>query len=401
VDRKVAPLQEADLAAVEDSDNMNWKYIKEDVRRRSGKFLFLIISVAIGVAAFTGILTINISAQEDIDRQLESFGANMVVYPDSEDFSLQYGGVSLTSVDVKQTEINEEDVEKIMMIPNAENINVLSPKVVGVTSGERTFVIVGVDFDAELKLKEWWEIHGEIPGEGEILLGSGVYEKLNLANGDELELNGQNFIISGYINKTDTQDDNVIFMNLHEAQKILGKEGKISLIEVMAFCNTCPIEEIIRQIEETVPNVKGVAARQLINAQMSLTARFLNFGLAVSLFILIVGVVSLTATMMSFVKEKTKEIGILRAVGFRKRDIGRIVTIEMLLVSLIASVFGYFLGQMVAIIMGGIMLNIPVVFNFAMLGWAFAISIMVCSVATLLPLRTASKITVIEALRSL
>jgi putative ABC transport system permease protein len=378
------------------------KYIKKDVEKRTGKFLFLVISVTIGVAAFTGVLTINIAAQEDMDRQLESFGANMVIYPRTDDFSLQYGGVSLTSVDIKQSEIDESDIQKIYEIPNADNINIVSPKVVGLAeSGEASLVIVGVDFEAESRLKKWWEVSGELPGEGEILIGYDVHEEQMLGIGQAVGLSGREFLVSGYLNKTNTQDDNVIFMELGEAQALLGKEGKISFIEVMAFCNTCPIDEIIRQIEENVPNVRGVAARQLLNAQMSLTGKLLGFGLAVSIFILIVGIVSLTASMMSFVKEKTREIGIMRAVGFRKGDVGRIITLEVLIVALISSVAGYLLGQVIAISLGGVFLDIPVHFNYLMLGWAFALSIMVCSLSTLFPLRTASNITVVEALRSL
>jgi putative ABC transport system permease protein len=381
---------------------MLWKYIRQDIGKRKGRFLFLILSVAIGVAAFTGILTINISAKADLDRQLESFGANMVIYPKSDDFMLNYGGISLTSVNVKPSEINESDIQKIFEIPNAENINIVSPKVIGIASADANkYVVVGVDFESELRLKDWWRVVGESPSEGEILLGYDLHNLGNIGPGETLNLNGIDFQVSGYINKTETQDDQVIFMNLGEAQNVHGKEGKISLIEVMAFCSTCPIEEIIRQIEEQMPGVKGMAARQLINSQMSMTSRFLNFGLAVAVFILFAGIVGLTTSMMSFVKEKTKEIGILRAVGFKKGDVRKIIVLEIMVVALAAGILGYLLGQVVAVALAGIFLNIPVSLNLSMITWAFVLAIMVCTLSTMLPLRTASRITVVEALRSL
>ncbi|NIP40885.1 MAG: FtsX-like permease family protein, partial [Candidatus Aenigmarchaeota archaeon] len=216
-----------------------------------------------------------------------------------------------------------------------------------------------------------------------------------------LELNGNVFRVSGLLNKTEMQDDNVVFINLKEAQEILGKEGKISLIEVMAFCNTCPIEEIIRQIEEKIPNVKGVAAKQLINTQMTFTKKFLDFGLAVSVFILLIGIISLSTSMVSFVKDKTKEIGIFRSVGFRKKDIGKIIIFETIIVAVLSGVFGFGLGQVIATVLGQTMLGLNVGINMMMITWAFAISLLVCSLSILLPLRTASKITVTEALRSL
>lgn len=378
------------------------KYIRRDIRHRTGRFAFLVLSVSIGIAAIIGILQINVYAQEDINRQLESFGANMVIYPKSDAFSLQYGGVNLASVDVKQSDIDESDLEKIYTIENAENINIVSPKVVGAADVDGKLVpLVGVDFDSELRLKKWWEIMGDMPDDGEVLVGYILYDELGLSPGEEIGLNGKVFTISGFLNKTDTQDDYVVFLNLGEAQEILGKEGKISLIEVMAFCNTCPIEEIIRQIEEKLPNVEGVAAKQLINTQMTLTKKFLDFGLSVSIFILIVGIISLSTSMVSFVKDKTKEIGIFRSVGFRKKDIGKIIVFETVIIALLAGILGFGLGQVIAAILGQAMLGLSVGIDLMMVLWAFAISLLVCSVSVLFPLRTASRITVTEALRSL
>lgn len=377
------------------------KYIREDIFRRKSKFIFLVISVSIGIAAVIGVLQINFNAQDDLNRQLENFGANMVIYPKSDDFSLQYGGVSLASVGVTGSELEEGDLERIYMIPNAENINIVSPKVIGkVQAGDEPVLLVGVNFTSELRLKKWWSIIGEAPKAGEVLLGEDALERLGL-QGQKISLNGRDFTVSGYINRTGTQDDKVIFMELHEVQGILGKQGKLSLIEVMAFCNTCPIDEIIRQIEENVPNTEGVAARQLINSQMSFMSRFLEFGLAVSIFILLMGIISLTTSMMGFVKEKTMEIGILRAIGFRKNDIGRIIIFEALIVAVLAGVFGYMLGEIIAMVLGTFVVGIPVGINLSMFLWAAALSLLVCSFATLIPLRTASRIRVVDALRSL
>jgi putative ABC transport system permease protein len=383
-------------------DRMLKNYIKKDLKHRKSKFLFLIVSLAIGIAAIIGVLQINFAAQDDLNNELENFGANMVIYPKSDAFSLQYGGVNLASVDVKQSEINEEDISKIYTIKDAISLNIISPKVVGaVYIKDKLVPIVGVNFTSEYRLKKWWQIVGEKPEKNEILVGYNVYNDLELELNKELKLNNKTKTISGFINKTETQDDAVIFMDIKEAQEILNKKGKISLIEVMAFCNTCPIEEMIRQIEEKLPNVKGVAAKQLITTQMTFMSKFLKFGMAISIFILLVSMISLTASMTAFVKEKTKEIGIFRAVGFRKKDIGKIIIAEALIIALVSSILGYLLGQLVAIGMGTFFLDITVPVNFLMIFWAAALSIMVCTLSTVIPLKMSSKITVTEALRSL
>lgn len=391
--------EEAADAAV---DKMLKNYIKKDIKHRKSKFLFLIISVAIGIAAVIGVLQINFAAQDDLNNQLESFGANMVIYPKSDAFSLQYGGISLANVDVKQSEIDEEDLSKIYTIKNAASLNIMSPKVVGAVYIKSKLVpVVGVNFTNEYRLKSWWNIIGKKPEKNEILLGYDIYSKFNLNLDDKIKLNNKTKKITSHINKTKTQDDAVIFMNLDEAQELLGKQGKISLVEIMAFCNTCPIEQMIQQIEEKLPNVKGVAAKQLITTQMTFMSKFLKFGMAISIFILVVSMVSLTTSMMSFVKEKTKEIGIFRAVGFRKRDVGKIIIAEALIIALVSGIIGYLLGQLVAIGMGKFFMDIAVSVNPLIIFWAVGLSLLVCSLSIYFPLKTASKITVAEALRSL
>lgn len=377
-------------------------YIKKDIKHRTGKFVFLVISITIGIAAIIGVLQINFAAQEDLNSQLGDFGANMVIYPKSDAFSLQYGGINLAKVGVQQPEIDEQEIQKIWAIKDNASLNIVAPKVLGVvTVNEKEVLIVGVNFSSEYRLKKWWDIVGEKPGDNELLVGYNVFKDLNLKLGQELKLNGRTKTVVGYINKTGTQDDGVIFLDLDGAQSALGKEGKISFVEVMAFCDSCPIDEMIVQIEEKMPNVEGVAAKQLIYSQMAMTGQFLKFGLAISIFILIISVISLTTSMIGFVKEKTKEIGILRAIGFRKKDVSKIVVTEALIIALAASVTGYVLGQLVAIGLGKTFLDIGVGINLIMLPWAVVISLVVCSLAILLPLRTASKITVVEALRSL
>jgi len=377
-------------------------YIKKDIKHRKSKFLFLVISLSIGIAAIIGVLQINFAAQDDLNQELENFGANMVIYPKSDAFSLQYGGVNLASVDVKQSEIDENNIADIYTIENAASLNIVSPKVVGaVYIKDKLIPVVGVNFTSEYRLKKWWQVIGDKPNKDELLAGYNIYKSLNLKLDKEIKLNNQSKKLVGYINKTGTQDDSVIFMNLGEAQEILDKKGKISLIEIMAFCNTCPIEKMIEQIEGKLPNVKGVAAKQLIATQMTFMSKFLRFGMAVSIFILLVSMISLTSSMTAFVKEKTKEIGIFRAVGFRKKDIRKIIIAEALVVAFVSSLAGYFLGQIIAIGMGRFFLDISLSVNFLMVFWAAALSILVCILSTFIPLRTASKITVTKALRSL
>ena len=110
-------------------EKMILQYVLSDLKNRFTRFSFLIISLAVGISAVVGIIQTNLVAQEDFVIQLQKFGANIVIYPDSEQFNLNYGGLSLASVSVKEKEIDERYIPLIYEIENNKEINIVSPKV--------------------------------------------------------------------------------------------------------------------------------------------------------------------------------------------------------------------------------------------------------------------------------
>ncbi|HXU08962.1 MAG TPA: ABC transporter permease, partial [Blastocatellia bacterium] len=75
-----------------------------NLKRRKGKAAFLAIGIAIGIGTAVALLSLSSSIKEEIGSQLDRFGANIVVVPQSNNLSLDYGGLSVSSVsfDVKQ-----------------------------------------------------------------------------------------------------------------------------------------------------------------------------------------------------------------------------------------------------------------------------------------------------------
>ena len=152
-----------------------------------------------------------------------------------------------------------------------------------------------------------------------MIIGSNVAEKLNKKPGDKIILNSdgnkKEVNIKGVITVTGSQDDSIIFMNLDLAQELLDKEGKITLVEVAAHCGTCPVEEMADQINKAIPNGKATPVKQVVAERMQTINQLANFGLAMGIIILLIGSLIVFTTMMSSVNERTREIGIFRAIG--------------------------------------------------------------------------------------
>jgi putative ABC transport system permease protein len=316
-----------------------------NLRRRKGKAFFVLAGLLIGVTTVVALMTLVGAMTEDINHKLEKFGANILVVPKTENLGLTYGGLSLGGVSFEMEEIHEAELTKISTIPNSGNVAAVGPMVLGVLDVSGTRVLLsGVDFESTNILKPWWKIAGSEPGENGLLLGAEASRILGLAVGDTVETGGRTLVVSGILEPTGSQDDQLAFAKLGTAQALLGKEGRVSMVEVAALCKDCPIEDMVMQISGVLPGANVMAIQSVVKGRMQTLAQFRKLTLGVSFIVVLVGSLVVLVTMMGSVRERTREIGIFRAIGYRKSHVMRIVLIEAVLISALAGVIGYPLG---------------------------------------------------------
>ena len=325
-----------------------------NLRRRKGKVFFLILGLTIGITTVVTLTSVTRMMNEDIANKLDEFGANILILPRSDDLSLSYGGMSVGGVSVDAQTLMNSDVPKISQIEVRENISTVSPKLIGTVEMEgKKISLMGVLFEEELRLKKWWKIHGSKPkSRDEVLIGNEVAVRLFKSTGDTLAINGKSVKVSGVLDETGSQDDFLIFGDLAFVQETMKKQGGLSLIEVSAFCNTCPIEEIVSQISKQLPHAKVTAIKQTLQTKMEALDHFKRFSVGISIIVLLIGSLIVFTNMMASVNERKREIGIFRAIGFRKSHVIRIIFLEALIVGLIAGIVGYALGLGISHIIG-------------------------------------------------
>ena len=324
--------------------NLNAISIK-NLMRRKGKATFVLAGLVIGVSTVVGIISYIEAMTADINHKLEKFGANILIVPKTENLALSYGGLSLGGVSFEMEEIQQMDLGRIKQIKNSANIAAVGPLVLGVASLEKHKVLMaGIDFKSAGILKPWWKVRGELPDTQGIIMGSEAARVLNMEPGKSLRVNDNNLVVSGVLHPTGSQDDQLIFTRLATAQSIFGKQGRVSMAEVAALCKDCPIDEMVRQISEALPSAKVMAIQQVVKSRMETLGQLKKFSYGISAIILLIGSLVVLVTMMGSVRERTDEIGIFRAIGYRKRHIMRIVFMEAAIVSGLAGVIGYFLG---------------------------------------------------------
>jgi putative ABC transport system permease protein len=367
--------------------------------------IFLVMGLFIGIATIVTLMSITESMSRDIEDRLDQFGANIVMVPKSENLSLSYGGVSMGGVNYKTVEFDEQRIPDIRTIKNANNLGMVAPKVLGATSVKgRDILLMGVDFETELALKNWWQFEGVPPEQSnEVLIGSQTAETFNLVVGDTLELGNDTFTVTTILKPTGATEDGIIIGDLHAFQKVLGKEGRVSMVEIAAFCRDCPITELVLQIAEKFPDAKVTAIRQAFMSKMQSIEMFKSFSYGIAILVIFIGSLLVFVTMMGSVNERTREIGIFRAIGFRRGHVMQIILLEAMVVGLVGGILGYLGGN--AIAFGAMPLVIKdgsfAGFNYNLGGIAVLLSIALSLIASLYPAQKASQLDPSEALRAL
>jgi putative ABC transport system permease protein len=343
-----------------------------NLKRRKGKAMFLAAGIGIGIGTVVALLSLSGSLREEIGSQLDRFGANIVITPHSDNLSLDYGGIQVAGVSFDQQRLTIDDAAAVYRIPYRKRLSVVAPKLLGTIEVEgRRSLLAGVDFQKEMRLKRWWQINGRVPEKSdEVLLGydvakavsavhsspgrgdgggqtpghhSAIEERIHIAK-ERLAIAGREHRIAGVLGQTGGPEDRMIFASLEHVQTLLAKPGELSVIEVSALCKDCPVEDIVVQIRKALPHVNVAAVQQSVRARTEAVDRLTRFSAVVSVVVLVIGALLVFTTMMSSVVERTKEIGVLRAIGFRRTHIIKSLMIEVVVISAAGGMGGWIAG---------------------------------------------------------
>ena len=379
--------------------------VLHNLRRRKGRAVFLVIGLLIGVATVVTLLSLTDALGRRAQNELENFGANIIITPRSDELTLNYGGVQLGGVNLVAKEIEQANLVKIDDIPNRRNVATIGPKVLGTVEieGQRV-MMMGIDPDAELKLKRWWSISGRSIEKGhELVVGDSVAKRFNLNMGDILQVNGLDYTVVGLLARTGSQDDQLLIAPLSVAQVELDKQGQVSMVEIAALCHDCPVDDMVNQLQQVLPGTDVQAVQQVVKTRMHALDQFRLFAWGVAVTVVIIGALLVFVTMMGAISERTREIGIFRAIGYRRRHVLHMVLMEAAIVSALAGVLGYLVG------VGATLVALPLLeggkatwhWNPTLAVSAVLAAVLVGLLASLQPALRASRLEPSEALRAL
>jgi putative ABC transport system permease protein len=189
-------------------------------------------------------------------------------------------------------------------------------------------------------------LEGKLPSEGatdEVLLGRGAADNLGARTGGMVKIEDREFEVVGVYQTGRLFEDNGAYAPLATVQEIAGKSGVVSAVFVLVE-QGADGKAVAKSIEEESKNLVTVADVDDYG-KVDQGVRIIDAAnLAISVLAVGIGAVGVMNTMVMSVLERTREIGILRAVGWSASRILRMIIGESLLLCLIAAFVGTALG---------------------------------------------------------
>lgn len=301
--------------------------ILKNLWRRRLRSLLTMVGIAVGVAAVVGL---NVMAAGLSQNYTTAVGM-------SDDLLVSQAN----AIDVAFSNLDEELGQRIAAIPG---VTAVEPGIYGwISTADMPFFLIFGYEPGAAALEHYRLVEGKpLARARQILLGRRAADSLKKKVGDTLRLNAVPYQVVGIYETGQGMEESGGVVALADAQDITQKSRKVSLFQV-GVTRSADLEKVKSRITGLAKDLTAAtSAERETNAQW--TGLIEGFAWAISIIAILIGGLGMMNAMVMSVLERTREIGVLRALGWRRGRVVGLILGEALALSLLGGMLGLGLG---------------------------------------------------------
>ena len=359
--------------------------------RRRSRMIVALLSVAIGAAILSGLVTIYVDVPRQMGAQFRNYGANMIFTPTDGQF---------TSEDIAKgkTYIDSKDI-----------VGVTPYRYESVRIHELPVMAAGTDMEQAKLTSPYWSVEGEFPSaNGQILLGASLAEQFRLGIGDEVTVNytpenqdaseGETVLdnmkdmtVAGIL-ETGGPEEDYVYIPLSDLEELTGISGKIDLAELSVSAKSDKLKEYADKISANVPNVSARLVKRVTESESTVLTKLQALVLLVTVIVLALTMICVATTMTAVVTERRREIGLRKAIGASNGGIIAEFMGEGILLGAVGGTIGVVLGFIFAQQVSINVFSSSISFMPLLIPITILVSVAVTGVSCLIPIRSATQV---------
>ena len=395
----------------------------ENLKTRKLRTWLTMIGIFIGIAAIVSLISLGQGMKDAITSQFQSLGSDRLTVQAK---GIQFGPPDSNVV----VPLTKDDIKVIEKVNGVDSVSGRLIQTAVATFEKKNKVTWFVDAPSDSKQRALFnDVLKPKTSSGRFLSTSDKYKVVvgndystspllgkEVVVGDKIEINGQQFEIVGILEKKgNPQFDLAIYMNEEVLRDVTNTPDKVSMITVRINKGedlNRMADTITRALRRARNEADGKETFQIQTPEQTLSAvnTILTIVQAVLIGIasisLLVGGIGIMNTMYTSVLERTKEIGIMKAIGAKNSDVLLIFLIESGFLGLLGGIIGLTLGILISKSVEIIATNVlgtgllKASISIYLLAGALLFSFLIGSISGVLPAIQASKMTPVKALRS-
>lgn len=392
-----------------------------NLRTRSLRSWLTILGIVIGVFLIISLLCLSEGIKATITQQLRAMGGEMIfIMPGdlSNPLSMFMGGAKL----------EKEDIEIIKKTKGVDKVLTMSyQSVVSRYEGEaKTIFLAGISWEEGQEILEkfqGWSLekgNWPLPGRREVAVGQQVAKEIfkeEVKVGKEIILKGKKFEIVGVLNSLGSKaDDSYIYLDMPLYQDLTGEKKGTAQMAMVKIKEGSDLDKVAEDVKENLQKIRKrragteaadfsvITSEKMGDIAGSILAVIQFAIVAFASIAIVVGGIGIMNTMFTSIRERTREIGIMKAIGAKNLAILSIFLIEAGIIGFLGGIGGTILGVLFAKLIEFYGQVHPVFYFSASISpgliiFGLSFSLLVGCLAGFFPARRAAKLRPVEALR--